>query len=37
MSTVEDKIAKEGGDAKAIKKGMSAKKGINGEQVEEKN
>ena len=33
---VEDKIAKEGGDAKAIKKGMDAKKGINGEQVEEK-
>ena len=33
---VEDKIAKEGGDAEAIKKGMDAKKGINGEQVEEK-
>ena len=28
---VEDKIAKEGGDAEAIKKGMDAKKGINGE------
>ena len=33
---VEDKIAKEGGDAEAIKRGMDAKKGINGEPVEEK-
>ena len=34
---VEDKIAKEGGDAEAIKKGIDAKKGTNGEQAEEKN
>ena len=31
---VEDKIAKEGGDAAAIKKGMEAKKGTNVEQAE---
>jgi hypothetical protein len=34
---VEDKIAKEGGDAAAIKKGIEAKKGTKGEQAEEKN
>ena len=32
---VEDKIAKEGGDAVAIKKGIDTKKKTNGEQVEE--
>jgi hypothetical protein len=31
----EDKIAKEGGDAVAIKKGIETKKKANGEQVEE--
>ena len=34
---VEDKIAKEGGDTEAIKKGIGAKKGANGEQVEDEN
>jgi hypothetical protein len=34
---VEDKIAKEGGDAVAIKKGIETKKGTKGEQAEEKN
>lgn len=34
---VNDKIAKEGWDAEAIKKGIDAKKGTNGEQAEEKN
>ncbi len=33
---VEDKIAKEGGDAGAIKKGVDTKKETNGEQTEEK-
>ncbi len=32
---VEDKISKEGGDAEAIKKGIAAKKGTNGEQIED--
>ena len=32
---VDDKIAKEGGDAAAIKKGMETKKGTNVQQAEE--
>ncbi len=34
---VEDKMAKEGGDAEAIKKGMEAKNGTSGEQVGNEN